>query len=155
MTATRADIVERDIAIVATLAAFAFAVYAYRDMPDKVGVIGFCALWTCYNATRTIWPMRVRERFLEPKDPARRAAHADAVAWFALFGAVALAVLFGFAIVFVATRSVQRPWLPLAIGPAAFILVMISFAMSWRVYARAIRHAHSAAHSAPTSPQSR
>ncbi len=155
MTAARTDAVERAIAVAASLAAFSLAAYAYRDMPDKVDVIGFCALLTCYNATRTVWPMRVRERFLEPKDPARRAAHADAVAWFALFGAFAMAVIFGFAIVFFATRSVQRPWLPLAIGPAAFILVMISFAMSWRVYAHAIRHAHSAPGSAPTSPQSR
>lgn len=147
--------IECVFALIAATAAIAIAIYAYRALLERIEVLGFCAMWTSYNAARTIWPLRVRERFLEPKDLVRRAAHADAVAWFMLFVAGGLAIAVAYVIGFSSTRSVQRPWLPLAIGPVASIPLMISFAMSWRAYARAIRHAHSAAHSAPTSPQSR
>lgn len=144
--------IECVFALIAAAAAIAIAIYAYRAVPERIEFLGFCAVWTSYNASRTIWPMRVRERFLEPKDLVRRAAHADAVAWFMFFVAGGLAIAVACVIGFFATRSVQRPWLPLAIGPAASFLVAFTMSLMWRAYARATRHAHAAADCAPTSP---
>lgn len=127
------------IALCAAASAIAIAIYAYRGVPERVGFVGFCAICTSYNAARTIWPMRVRERILEPKDPAERAAHADAVARFTLFIAGAALVLGASIIAFFATRSAPKPWIPVAIGPATIALVAFTLALSWRAYARAIR----------------
>lgn len=131
--------IEPIVAISAAVLACALAAYAAFALPDKAIVTGVCALSTCYGAARTIWPMSVRQRHLEPKEPVKRAAHADAVAAFAIFACVSLAITFALALYLLATRSVQRPLLPLAISPAAMALAAIAFAMQWRVYARAIR----------------
>lgn len=134
-----AQMAERIVAMIAAASAIAIAFYSYRAMPERVGFVGFCAICTSYNAARTIWPMRVRERILEPKDPAKRAAHADAVARFTLFIAGAALVLGASIIAFFATRSAPKPWISAAIVPAAIELVALTIALSWRVYARGIR----------------
>ena len=130
------------IALCAAASAIAIAIYAYRGVPESVGFVGFCAICTSYNAARTIWPMRVRGRILEPKDLAKRAAHADAVARFTLFIVGAALVLGTSIIAFFATRSAPRPWIPAAIGPAAIALVAVTSALSWRAIRATIQSSH-------------
>lgn len=151
------SVVCTSVAVFAALAAFALAAYLiYRGEPETiVAAMGGIGASGC--VWRTIKPRSTAPGWLEPKEPSKQASHADGVAVLFLVASLLALVMLGLsawiAISGVLIKGSQLK--PAAAVPFSLAMYMLASSMEWRLRARAIRHTTAAAHSAPTSPQSR